>query len=135
MLHALEVEVNDVAFSAHFEHGRIVEDLVQDLGRDVAPESIAVETLFLVANAVLDGTRERLRPIILTTITTIGVLLPIIFDQSLAGDFFKPLAVTLGFGMMISTVMVLLWIPALLGVSEDIRQKLSGRSSTVAVAR
>jgi multidrug efflux pump subunit AcrB len=70
--------------------------------------------------AVVDGSKDRLRPVILTTLTTIGGLTPILFETSLQAQLVQPLAVTLVFGMLVSPFLVLVFVPALLGVGDDI---------------
>ncbi|MEE4184875.1 MAG: efflux RND transporter permease subunit [Gammaproteobacteria bacterium] len=69
--------------------------------------------------AVVQGTRDRLRPVILTTLTTMGGLIPLLFETSLQAQLVQPLAITLVFGMLFSPALVLLFVPALLGVGDD----------------
>ncbi len=71
--------------------------------------------------AVVLGASERLRPVILTTLTTIGGLTPLLFEGSIQAQLVQPLAVTLIFGLMFSPFLVLLVVPALIGVGADIR--------------
>ncbi len=52
-------------------------------------------------DAVIEGTKDRLRPVILTTLTTIGGLLPLLFETSLQAQLVQPLAITLVFGMLV----------------------------------
>jgi len=78
--------------------------------------------------AVIDGTRDRLRPVILTTLTTIGGLLPLLFETSLQAQLVQPLAITLVFGMLFSPLLVLFFVPALLGLGDDLIRRVSGRS-------
>jgi multidrug efflux pump subunit AcrB len=70
--------------------------------------------------AVLESTSERLRPVILTTLTTISGLLPILAETSRQAMLVQPLAVTIVFGLLFSTVIVLGLVPALLGIIQDI---------------
>ncbi|MGI9292299.1 MAG: efflux RND transporter permease subunit [Gammaproteobacteria bacterium] len=69
--------------------------------------------------AVIEGTKDRLRPVILTTLTTIGGLMPLLFETSLQAQLVQPLAITLVFGMLVSPLLVLVFVPALLGVGND----------------
>jgi multidrug efflux pump subunit AcrB len=73
--------------------------------------------------AVLAGVRDRLRPVILTTLTTVGGLTPLLFETSLQAQLVQPLAITLVFGMMFSPLLVLFFVPALLGVGDDMVQR------------
>jgi multidrug efflux pump subunit AcrB len=77
-------------------------------------------------DAVLAGARERLRPIILTTTTTIMGLAPILFETSFDARLVQPLAVTLVFGMLCTPFLILGLIPALLGIGEDIGLRRGG---------
>lgn len=70
--------------------------------------------------AIIDGTRDRLRAVILTSLTTIGGLTPLLFEGSFQAQFLIPMAITLVFGLMATTLLVLLVIPALIAVQGDI---------------
>jgi len=72
-------------------------------------------------DAVVAGARERLRPVLLTTLTTVGGLTPLLFERSLQAQLIQPLAVTLIFGLLFSPFLVLFFVPALLGVGGDMR--------------
>ena len=75
-----------------------------------------------VRQAVVDGTCERLRPVLLTSLTTIGGLTPLLFETSLQAQFLIPMAITLVFGLMVTTFLVLLVVPALITIQEDGRK-------------
>lgn len=72
-------------------------------------------------DAIIHGTKDRLRAVILTSATTIGGLTPLIFETSLQAQFLIPMAVTLVFGLLMATLLVLLVIPAQLAVFQDLR--------------
>lgn len=72
-----------------------------------------------VLDAIADGARDRLRAVILTSATTIGGILPLIFETDLQAQFLIPMAVTLAFGLMVATFMVLIVVPALIAVQTD----------------
>ena len=63
---------------------------------------------------------DRLRPIILTSATTIGGLLPLIFETSLQAQFLIPMAITIVFGLGTSSLLVLFVVPAFLTILEDL---------------
>lgn len=69
--------------------------------------------------AIAKGTVERLRAVILTSATTIGGLTPLIFETSMQAQFLIPMAITIVFGLMVATLLVLVVVPALLAVLED----------------
>ena len=69
--------------------------------------------------AALAGQR-RFRPILLTSITTFVGLLPIILEGSASSRFVAPMALSLGFGVLVATGFVLLMTPAAMLVVEDV---------------
>jgi multidrug efflux pump subunit AcrB len=70
--------------------------------------------------AIVNGSADRLRAVLLTSLTTIGGLTPLLFERSIQAQFLQPMAVTLVFGLMITTLLVLFVVPALLAVQEDL---------------
>jgi len=68
--------------------------------------------------AVTEAACQRLRAVMLTSLTTIGGLLPLLFETSLQAQFLIPMAATIAFGLAFATVIVLLMIPALLCLYE-----------------
>ena len=70
--------------------------------------------------AVVNGSGDRLRAVILTSATTIGGLLPLLFETSLQAQFLIPMALTLVFGLALTTFIVLVLIPALIVIEDDI---------------
>jgi multidrug efflux pump subunit AcrB len=71
--------------------------------------------------AVVAGSARRLRPIVLTSLTTFIGLAPMIFEQSSAARFLVPMAISLGFGALFVTVIALLIVPSLYVIAEDVR--------------
>jgi multidrug efflux pump subunit AcrB len=61
--------------------------------------------------ALIDAGRRRLRPVMLTSITTIAGLMPIVLERSFQAQLVIPMAVSLAFGLMLSTVLVLYLVP------------------------
>ena len=80
--------------------------------------------------ALVGGARDRLRAVILTSITTIFGLLPLLFETSLQAQFLKPMAVTIVFGLIGATLLVLILVPSLLAIQDDIAA-LFGRGHAV----
>jgi multidrug efflux pump subunit AcrB len=78
------------------------------------------------------GTR-RFRPIMLTTLTTFFGLAPMIFETSMQARFLIPMAISLGYGLLFATLIVLLLIPSFYLIVEDIR-RLFGLKDTTAVS-
>ena len=76
-----------------------------------------------LAEAVVMGAKERLRPVILTTITTIVGLLPILFEASLQARLVQPLAITFIFGMLFVPYLVLIYVPSMMGIGEGLKRR------------
>ncbi len=71
--------------------------------------------------AVSRGARRRLRPILLTSLTTFFGLMPMLLETSVQARFLIPMAISLAFGVLFATVITLVFVPALYLVLEDIR--------------
>ena len=70
--------------------------------------------------AIQEAGIRRFRPIILTTLTTFGGLTPIILETSRQAYYLIPMAISLGFGILFSTSIILLIVPCLYMILEDI---------------
>lgn len=66
-----------------------------------------------VRSAILEGAKVRFRPIFVTSLTTFLGFAPLIFEQSLQAQFLIPLGVSVGFGIVFATVILMLMVPAL----------------------
>ncbi len=75
-----------------------------------------------LAMAAIGASQDRFRAVILTSLTTIGGLLPLLFETSRQAQFLIPMAVTLVFGLGAATILVLVLVPAILGVGSDIQK-------------
>ncbi|MEL6289420.1 MAG: efflux RND transporter permease subunit, partial [Pseudomonadota bacterium] len=73
-----------------------------------------------LAVAAIGASQDRLRAVLLTSLTTIGGLVPLLFETSRQAEFLKPMAVTLVFGLGTATILVLVLIPAIVGIGGDI---------------
>ena len=71
---------------------------------------------------------RRFRPILLTSLTTFFGLAPMIFETSVQARFLIPMAISLGFGILFSTVIVLAIVPCFYLIVEDIRGIYTGVS-------
>ena len=74
-----------------------------------------------IAQAVVESGVRRFRPILLTTLTTFFGLLPMLFEQSLQARFLIPMAISLAFGVLFSTFVILILIPVLYIILEDFK--------------
>ncbi|MCM8539088.1 MAG: efflux RND transporter permease subunit, partial [Lentisphaeraceae bacterium] len=73
-------------------------------------------------SAIHQAGLRRFRPIMLTTATTFGGLVPIIFEKSLQAQYLIPMAISLGFGILFATGIILLLVPSLYMVLEDTKK-------------
>lgn len=80
-------------------------------------------------DATLEAGGRRFRPIILTSMTTFVGLLPLMLETSLQAQFLIPMAVSLGFGVVFSTVITLFLIPCSMIVAEDYGKVLSSMNN------
>jgi len=78
--------------------------------------------------AIMRAGSRRFRPILLTSLTTFFGLAPMIFETSVQAKFLIPMAISLGFGILFATFLVLLLVPALYLIVEDIYQLLGWTS-------
>jgi len=84
--------------------------------------------------AIVGGASDRLRAVLLTSLTTIGGLLPLMFETSLQARFLIPMAITIVFGLALATLLVLVLIPALVGIQEDVKRLMRRRASAAVAA-
>ncbi|MCC0065139.1 MAG: efflux RND transporter permease subunit [Defluviimonas sp.] len=87
--------------------------------------------------AVVDAVADRLRPVMLTTVTTVFGLAPLLYESSRQAQFLKPTVITLCYGLGFGMVLVLLVVPALLVVQQDLRRQFAalGRAARIAALR
>jgi multidrug efflux pump subunit AcrB len=83
-----------------------------------------------VVEAAKLASRERFRAVLLTSITTIAGLTPLLLEKSLQAQILVPLATSLIFGLLMTTLLVLLVVPALFSILSDF-----GRTSVDLVER
>lgn len=72
--------------------------------------------------ASIEGASVRVRPILLTTVTTVAGLTPLMFERSFQAKFLIPMAVTLTFGLIFATILTLLIVPILNMIFYDLRR-------------
>ncbi|MYJ75653.1 MAG: efflux RND transporter permease subunit, partial [Gammaproteobacteria bacterium] len=66
-----------------------------------------------VRDAIIDGAKGRFRPIMLTSVTTFLGFTPLILETAIQAQYLRPFAAALGFGIMITTAILMVLIPAL----------------------
>ena len=77
-----------------------------------------------IEEAVITSGVSRFRPILLTSITTIAGLFPLLLEQSFQAQFLIPMAASISFGLLAATFLTLAYVPALYLIVEDIKKKL-----------
>ena len=70
-------------------------------------------------SAISEGAQSRFRPIILTSLTTFFGLVPMIAETSVQARFLIPMAISLGFGVIFATFIILILVPSSYMVLED----------------
>jgi multidrug efflux pump subunit AcrB len=85
--------------------------------------------------AIVDGVTDRLRPVLLTTLTTVLGLAPLLFETSRQAQFLKPTVITLSYGLGFGLVLVLLMVPALLAMQRDVSTRIQAFRRMLAGSR
>lgn len=78
---------------------------------------------FLKIDDIVSSCKERLRPVLLTSITTLGGVFPMAYGIGGDSGFTKPLAMSMGWGLLFSTCLTLLFLPSVLLASNIIKKK------------
>ena len=76
-----------------------------------------------LAEAVIQGGMKRFRPIVLTSLTTFFGLAPMIFETALQARFLIPMAISLGFGVLFGTVIILVIVPCVYFIVETLLRR------------
>ena len=104
------------AFGVFALNGIIVNDSIilarEYLARRAANPHARADSL------IVDSVCRRLRAIFLTSLTTIGGLLPLLFEKSTQAQFLIPMAISLSFGLGFATLLILYVMPAFLSAHE-----------------
>ncbi|MBE9558426.1 MAG: efflux RND transporter permease subunit, partial [Proteobacteria bacterium] len=74
-----------------------------------------------VAGAMQQAARERFRPIVLTSLTTIAGLLPLLMETSTQAQLLIPLVASIAFGLLTATVMSLFLVPVFFVILDDVK--------------
>ncbi|MBI9084247.1 MAG: efflux RND transporter permease subunit [Desulfobacterales bacterium] len=81
-----------------------------------------------VEEAVMQSGKSRFRPVLLTSVTTIAGLFPLLLERSFQAQFLIPMAVSISFGLLAATLLTLLFVPALYLIVRDIVLVLPGQA-------
>ncbi|WP_415401923.1 efflux RND transporter permease subunit [Tateyamaria sp. SN3-11] len=74
--------------------------------------------------SIIDGAADRLRPVMLTTLTTVLGMAPLLYETSQQAQFLKPTIITLVYGLGFGMVLVLLVVPALVAMQHDVARQI-----------
>jgi predicted RND superfamily exporter protein len=74
--------------------------------------------------AIVDAVADRLRPVLLTTLTTVLGLAPLLYERSADAQFLKPTVITLVYGLGFGLVVVLLVVPSILAMQQDVARQM-----------
>ena len=75
-----------------------------------------------IIDIVAEGTADRLRPIIMTSLTTVGGLLPIAYGFGGTDPWMAPMALALGYGLVFATPLTLMLVPCLYTIFDDFKR-------------
>lgn len=78
-------------------------------------------------DAMVEAGRVRIRPILLTSITTFLGISPLIFFATGQTAFLSPMAVSLGFGLLFATLLILVALPCFYLIADDMRVAVCSR--------
>lgn len=74
---------------------------------------------FSLKDAITQGGRDRLRPVLMTTVTTLVGLLPLALSRGQGSESWQPLGITMLSGLSVSTFITMLFVPTLYAVFEE----------------
>jgi hydrophobic/amphiphilic exporter-1 (mainly G- bacteria), HAE1 family len=72
-----------------------------------------------IAEAAMQASRDRFRPVVLTTMTTVAGLVPLLLETSMQAQVLIPLVASLAFGISTAAALILVFVPALYTVLDD----------------
>jgi len=78
-----------------------------------------------IMETIADGAAQRLRPILLTTITTVAGLMPTVYGIGGSVGTLVPTVMAMAYGLLFSTLLTLLFVPCLYMIGMDIKESLS----------
>ncbi len=81
---------------------------------------------------IVDATKHRLRPILLTSVTTVAGLLPMAYGLGGSDPFSAPMALAMGYGILFATPLTLVLLPCLLLIQNDLKSLVHSTAARVA---
>ncbi len=83
-----------------------------------------------LVDAARQASRDRFRPVLLTSVTTIAGLLPLLFERSLQAQVLIPLVTSIAFGLLAATLLILIVVPSAYAVLHDFGLSTVARQET-----
>lgn len=83
---------------------------------------------YSMLDAVTKGGKDRLRPVLMTTITTLAALLPMALSRGEGSESWQPLGITIMSGLSLSTLITMLFVPTLYAIVEGRIKKNGGKN-------
>ncbi|WP_157154017.1 efflux RND transporter permease subunit [Brachyspira murdochii] len=74
-----------------------------------------------VAKAIVEGTKQRLRPVFLTTVTTVVGLLPTVYGIGGRADIIIPIVMALAYGLLFASLLTLIFLPCMFMIMFDLK--------------
>lgn len=78
--------------------------------------------------AIIEGATVRLRPILITSVTTITAMLPMAFSTSEGSEMRSPLAISISFGLLFAMVLTLFIVPSAYSIIDSISERIRKRA-------
>ncbi|TCS65421.1 multidrug efflux pump subunit AcrB [Primorskyibacter sedentarius] len=85
--------------------------------------------------SIIDGAADRLRPVMLTTATTVLGLAPLLYERSADAQFLKPTVITLVYGLGFGMLLVLLVVPSLMAMQHDVSRQIAALKTALRFRR
>jgi multidrug efflux pump subunit AcrB len=98
----------------------IVEKSLTNVRRGLAPKV-----------AVIESTRARLRPVVMSTITTVFGLSPLVFNPGAGTELYRGLGAIVLFGLLFSSIVTITFMPALLSLVMEINARVFGSAGGI----
>lgn len=73
-----------------------------------------------IFTAVIEAGQSRFRPVLLTSVTTVAGLFPLLLETSFQAQFLIPMAVSISFGLIAATILTLVFVPSLYVIIDDL---------------
>jgi multidrug efflux pump subunit AcrB len=84
-----------------------------------------------IFDAVMAAGQNRFRPVLLTSVTTVAGLFPLLLETSFQAQFLIPMAVSISFGLIAATILTLVFVPSLYVVIKDLTGIFIAREETI----